>query len=124
MKAYVSINKGGIALSKLKILISICAACVLVASCSTSSPDWAHNFVVWNDFMYVVSDEYTENIGGVIGEVTKFSDSEGIYSGNFSNKFEEGTKYYEVEGVSTDVSIAIEEGSRYRIAYRNGEYKK
>lgn len=124
MKAYVSINKGGIALSKLKILISICAACVLVASCSTSSPDWAYNFVVWNDFMYVVSDEYTENIGGVIGEVTKFSDSEGIYSGNFSNKFEEGTKYYEMEGFSTDVSIAIEEGSRYRIAYRNGEYKR
>lgn len=124
MKAYVSINKGGVALSKLKILISICAACVLVASCSTSSPDWAYNFVVWNDFMYVVSDEYTENIGGVIGEVTKFSDSEGIYFGNFSNKFKEGTKYYEVEGVGTDVSIAIEEGSRYRIAYRNGEYKK
>ncbi|WPK13803.1 hypothetical protein R6U77_09120 [Lysinibacillus louembei] len=111
-------------MSKLKILINICAACVWVASCSTSSPDWAYNFVVWNDFMYVVSDEYTENIGGVIGEVTKFSDSEGIYSGNFSNKLEEGTKYYEVEGDSTDVSIAIEEGSRYRIAYRNGEYKK
>ncbi|MEC1179628.1 hypothetical protein P9B03_14100 [Metasolibacillus meyeri] len=109
---------------KLKILISIFVAYVLVTGCSSSSPDWAYHFVVWNDYMYVVSDEYTENVGSVIGEVTKFSDSEGTYSGNFSNKFEEGTKYYEIEGVDTDVSIAIEEGSRYRIAHHNGKYEK
>lgn len=57
-----------------------------------------------------------------IGEVTKYSDTEATYSGNFSNKYEKGTKYYSIKGISTDKAIAIEEDGKYRRANRSGKY--
>ncbi|MFT9598303.1 hypothetical protein [Mesobacillus sp.] len=46
------------------------------------------------------------------------------YSGNFSNAYKKGTKYYSIEGLSTDEAIAIEESDgQYIKAYREGEYE-
>ncbi|MFJ6211186.1 hypothetical protein [Lysinibacillus sp. NPDC092081] len=96
---------------------------MLIGCSSSSSPDWVYNFVVWDDYMYVVSDEYTENVGNVLGEVTKYSDQEAIYDGNFSNHYREGTKYYKIKEVSTSEVIAIQEGDSFRIANREGKYR-
>ncbi|WP_422122396.1 hypothetical protein DHX103_11355 [Planococcus sp. X10-3] len=94
----------------------------LVGCTSTSSPDWASNFIVLDEYIYIVSDEYTEDVGDVLGQVTHYSDQEATYTGNFSNKYEEGTKYYEIEGVSSQVAIAVEENDKYRIAKQDGKY--
>ncbi|MGE7997595.1 hypothetical protein ACQKOF_02725 [Lysinibacillus sp. NPDC093190] len=109
---------------KVNSLMGILSTSVLILiGCSTySSPDWVYNFVVWDDYMYVVSDEYTENVGDMLGEVTKYSDQEAIYDENFSNHYREGTKYYEIKEVSTSEAIAIQEGDSYRIAKREGKY--
>ena len=87
-----------------------------------SSAEWASEFVVWNDYIYQLSDIYVENIAEEIGEVTNYSDIEGTYSGNFSNTYEKGTKYYAIQGVSTEEAIAIEEDGRYKKAIRDGIY--
>jgi hypothetical protein len=84
---------------------------------------WAYSFVVWDGYIYVISDEYVTEVGSVIGHVTRYSDME-QFSGNFSNSYIKGTKYYSIEGISTDEAIAIEESdNRYIKAYREGEYK-
>lgn len=47
---------------------------------------------------------------------------ERTYSGNFSNVYEKGTKYYAMQGRSTEEAIAIEEDGKYRKAIRDGKY--
>jgi hypothetical protein len=69
-----------------------------------------------------VSDEYVTEIDKEIGQVTRYSD---MYQqpGNFSNAFEKGTKYYSIKGVSSDESIAVEDGNgNYKKAVREKEY--
>jgi hypothetical protein len=69
-----------------------------------------------------VNDEYVTEIDKEIGQVTRYSD---MYQqpGNFSNAFEKGTKYYSIKGVSTDESIAVEDGNgNYKKAVREKEY--
>ena len=83
---------------------------------------WAFQFVVWDGYIYQLSDEYVEDVDDEIGEVTKYSDMEGAYSGNFSNVYEKGTKYYAMQGISTEEAIAIEEEGKYRKAIRDGRY--
>ena len=85
--------------------------------------DWAYAFVVWDGFIYVVSDEFVAEVDKEIGHVTKYSGKEGTYSGNFSNRYKKGTSYYSIKGISTDEAIAIqdEEGT-YLKAVRDGEY--
>ncbi|WP_430787290.1 hypothetical protein VBD025_16060 [Virgibacillus flavescens] len=85
---------------------------------------WAYPFVVWDGYIYVISDdEYATEIGDEIGHVTRYSDME-QYSGNFSNAYKKGTKYYSIEGVSTDEAIAIEESDgRYIKANREEKYE-
>jgi hypothetical protein len=101
---------------------------VFIAACSHSnsnhsSADWAYSFVVFDGFTYQLSDEYVEDISGEIGEVTRYSDMEGTYSGNFSNVYEKGTKYYAITGISTEEAIPVEEkDGRYRKAIRSGKY--
>jgi len=111
---------------KVKDLMGILSILVLIlfGCSSSSSPDWAYNFVVWEDNIYVISDEYTENIGNVIGEVIRYSDHEAVYKGNFSNYYKEGTKYYEIKEVNTTEAIAIQEEDSYRIANLKGKYGK
>lgn len=70
----------------------------------------------------MISDEYVTEVDSEIGQVTKYSDME-QYSGNFSNAYKKGTKYYSIEGISTDEAIAIKESDgQYIKAYREGEY--
>ncbi|MBT2682695.1 hypothetical protein [Bacillus sp. ISL-37] len=84
---------------------------------------WAYSFVVWDGYIYVISDEYVTEVDSEIGQVTKYSDME-QYSGNFSNAYKKGTKYYSIEGISTDEAIAIKESEgQYIKAYREGEYE-
>ena len=88
-----------------------------------SLASWAYAFVVWDDYVYVITDEQVDGVDKEIGHVTKYSDREGTYSGNFSNAYPKGTKYYSIRGVSTDEAIAIQEGDgTYIKATRDGEY--
>lgn len=96
---------------------------VIVVGCS-SSADWNSNFVVWDGYVYEMSNEYVTEIEEEIGKVTKYSDKEGTYSGNFSNMYRKGTKYYAIVGVNTDEAIAVEENGEYRKAKREGKYGK
>ncbi|MFJ7667395.1 hypothetical protein ACIQXI_09810 [Lysinibacillus sp. NPDC097195] len=95
---------------------------MLLFPCKAMATSWAYPFVVWDDYIYVVSDEYVENIDKVIGKVTKYSDME-QYEGNFSNVYSKGTKYYSIKGIDTGTAIAIqEENGQYIKAFREGEY--
>lgn len=104
---------------KNKHLLSVVIICILIISFifpnKSLATSWAYYFVVWDGYIYVVTDEYVTEIDKKIGKVTKYSDME-RYSGNFSNVYKKGTKYYSIKGVSTDEAIAIKEG--------NGKYKK
>jgi len=83
---------------------------------------WIYQFVVWDGYVYVISEEYVTEVEHEIGEVTKFSNSE-QYSGNFSNVYKTGTKYYSIKGISTDESIAILDiYGKYKKADRGVEY--
>jgi hypothetical protein len=85
--------------------------------------EWAYSFVVWDGYTYVVSDEYVTEVDKVIGNVTIYSSIEGTYSGNFSNAYKEGTKYYLIKGIDTNEAIAIQESDgKYKRANRKGEY--
>jgi uncharacterized protein YdaL len=112
---------------KIKNLLSLVTFVILLTSFivpSKSLANWAYKFVVWDGYIYVVSDEYVKEIDTEIGHVTKYSDIESSYSGNFSNTYEKGTKYYSIKGISSDETIAIEESDgRYIKANREGKYK-
>lgn len=82
---------------------------------------WAYGFVVWDGYEYKLTDTYVTEAGERIGEVTSHSGME-QYGGNFSNTYEEETAYFRIPGVSSDERIAVEEGDRYEVAERIGEY--
>lgn len=87
------------------------------------SAEWAYYFVVWDNYIYVTSDEVVDQIDKEIGEVTLYSTDEGTYSGNFSNRYAKGTKYFSIKDVSTDVAIAIQDpDGQYYKANREGQY--
>ena len=83
---------------------------------------WAYGFVVFDDYTYVISDEFVTEIDKEIGYVTKYSGNEGIYYGNFSNVYKKDTKYYSIKGISTNIAIAVEDHGKYIKAIRKGEY--
>lgn len=88
-----------------------------------SNADWAYSFVVWDGVIYVVNDEEVDQVDREIGIVTKYSDMEGTYSGNFSNTYRRGTKYFSIVDISTDDAIAIEdEKGHYVKAISEGKY--
>jgi len=75
-----------------------------------TSNAWVYHFVKWENENYVVTEEEVneEKIGAEIGEVTFYSHKESSdTSGNFSNKYEEGTKYYEITDINQNEAIAI-----------------
>lgn len=96
--------------------------CSFIFSTTSFATKWVHMFVVWDGYVYVVKDEYVTEIDKEIGQVTKYSDME-QYTGNFSNIYRKGTKYYSINDISTDVSIAVEdESGKYKKAVREKEY--
>ncbi|QGM32242.1 hypothetical protein GI482_18615 [Bacillus sp. N3536] len=100
-----------------------CLVILFIASPIKTMADWAYPYVVWDGYVYVLQDEEVNEIGKEIGHVTKYSDLEGSYSGNFSNAYPRGTKYYEVKEVSSKEAIAVEVSSgTYRVAERGGPY--
>lgn len=98
------------------------ASIILFLYPNNTVAEWAYKFVVFNDSTYVISDEYATEINREIGFVTKYSDVEGNYFGNFSNVYEKGTKYYSIKGISTKIAIAVEDDGKYIKAIRKGEY--
>ena len=73
--------------------------------------------------MYETTDEYVDEINEEVGHVTKYSDREGTYSGNFSNKYKKGTNFYSIKGISTDEAIAVKEDDEsYRKLIRTSKY--
>lgn len=113
----------------LKLKTAICLLLIMILLNSFLFPnkllaDWAYSFVVWDGYVYVVSDEMVQDVEKQIGHVTKYSDMEGTYSGNFSNSYKKGTKYFSIKGISKDEAIAIEEDDgRFRKATREGKYE-
>ena len=106
-----------------RILIVTILGVVILAGCSlvdgksdneiqtVSSASWVTEFVTWGNESYVVTEEEVneEEIGAEIGEVTFYSQQEiSDTSGNFSNKYKEGTKYYEITDINKKEAIAIE----------------
>jgi hypothetical protein len=90
-------------------------ALLLLVSFPVEALSWAYPFVVWNGNVYEVKDERVtpSAIGKNIGEVeTKPDEMTGEYYGNASNVYPEGTKYYEIKGVSTSEAIAVEIASK------------
>ncbi|KGP91863.1 hypothetical protein N780_16050 [Pontibacillus chungwhensis BH030062] len=81
---------------------------------------WAYPFVVWDNSLYIVTEEEVKDVGEKIGKVTRYSDME-QYGGNFSNVYEKGTHYYAIEGVSTGQAIAVREASG---TYVKAEWEK
>lgn len=111
---------------KSKHLLSIAVLFVLFISFypgKTLATSWAYPFVVWDGYIYVISDEYVTEIENEIGHVTRHSDME-QYSGNFSNAYKRGTKYYSIKEISTDQAIGVEvSDGQYIKAYREAEYE-
>jgi hypothetical protein len=107
---------------KLSFLLFVGLFCALIVPSKSLATNWAYSFVVWEGYIYIVNDEYVTEIEKEIGKVTRYSD---MYqqSGNFSNVYEKGTKYYSIKDVSTDEAIAVEDGSgKYKKAVREKEY--
>ena len=110
----------------MKIIRIILVSVILLSlSFNTVYASWAYAFVVYNKNVYVITDKKvnTELVGSEIGQVTKYSDREGTYSGNFSNEYPKGTKYYEIVGADVNELIAVEEKDGIYIeAKYHGEY--
>ncbi|WP_417897675.1 hypothetical protein ABN702_15450 [Bacillus haimaensis] len=105
----------------LSFILLIAIICCFLSP-SNKFAGWAYSFVVYDGDIYVISDEYVTEIDKEIGHVTKYSDKEGTYYGNFSNAYKKGTKYFSIKGVSTDTAIAVEDSGKYIKADRDGEY--
>jgi len=108
---------------RIGVLSALFLACTLFIG--TVNANWAYMFVVNDGSIYVISEEHVDpkQIGSRIGKVTTYSDQEGTYSGNFSNRYPKGTEYYEIIGLDIKDAIAVkeEEGVYIKAAYE-GEY--
>jgi|GEM_PF-1477966 len=109
-------------------MVKLCGFMLVIALLirpAAVSADWAYPFVVYSGNIYIVTDTVVEpeRIGDILGKVTRYSDREGTYSGNFSNAFPKGTRYYAIEGMSEKQAIAVRtEDGRYVLAEYGGKY--
>lgn len=97
--------------------------CIFFLYISTEvSASWAYRFVVYNHGTYEVTGEQidSDRIGKKLGKVTRYSDREGTYGGNFSNVYPKGTTYHEILGISPQKQIAVKTGTE---AYVMAEYR-
>ncbi|WP_416151437.1 hypothetical protein ACM26V_10860 [Salipaludibacillus sp. HK11] len=86
---------------------------IFTVTTSVQALSWAYSFVVWNGNVYEVKEEKVleSDIGKEIGEVkTKPNDMTGDYYGNASNAYPKGTKYFEINNISTENAISVEVG--------------
>lgn len=94
------------------LLIFTLSACGTSDRQSSSRASWAYPFVKWNGKTYKITKTQVDasKIGREIGTVTKYSDQEQSVSAykNFSNIFKKGTKYYHINGTSSNKAIAVE----------------
>ncbi|MFC4807779.1 hypothetical protein [Paenibacillus sp. GCM10023250] len=115
------------------LLAAACASLAQATGCSNDGPDtpgttisssasWAYAFVVHDGVVYATTDAPVTGVGREIGAVTTYSDDEGTYEGNFSNRYPAGTKYYVVPGVDPAVSIAVATDGGYVRADAAGKY--
>ncbi|MFC0190054.1 hypothetical protein ACFFJY_17295 [Fictibacillus aquaticus] len=88
----------------------------------SSATSWAYPLVVWDGRTYEVLDEYVTDIDSEVGEVTSYSDMKSL-SGDFSNAYKKGTKYYSIKNMSTDDAIAVkvEDGKYKKAVFREKE---
>ncbi|NLP51695.1 hypothetical protein [Bacillus sp. RO1] len=103
----------------MKKIMILCLLITVLATNQVFALDWAYPFVVYKGGVYEVTEERltTGEIGDEIGEVKSRADEySGKYYGDASNLFARGTKYYAIEGVGPDTSIAVE--------VRSGEWVK
>ncbi|WP_372633487.1 hypothetical protein [Cohnella sp.] len=108
-------------------MVKLCGfmlAIALLIRPAAASADWTYPFVVYSGSLYVVTDTVVEpeKIGDILGMVTRYSDREGTYSGNFSNAFPMGTRCYASRYDETITSRAKrgrtdEDRRRIRYAY-------
>lgn len=118
------VNKRGL-MYLLLIIVFVSGCGASGSSESESSADWAFSFVIWNDDMYEILEDKVspEDIGEEIGEIRQHSDSEGMYSNGFSNKYPVGTKLYTLDGLDLSEYMAIRIGEDHYIkAKNNGKY--
>jgi hypothetical protein len=95
---------------------------VLLFPLIAMATSWAYSFVVWNDYVYVISDETVTDVEKEIGVVTAYSDMEEL-PGSFSNEFSVGTKYFSITNISTAEAIAVEvQSGIYQKALRENKY--
>lgn len=113
---------------RIGVLSALFLACTLFIG--SVSANWAYMFVVNDGSIYVISVEHVDpkQIGSRIGKVTTYSDQEGTYSGNFSNRYPKGTEYYEIIGLDIKDAIAVKENkglfikAAYEGQYAGGRY--
>ena len=94
----------------MKKFIIVIIAIVALMPLRSMSADWAYSFVVYSGDIYEISpDELvpSDEIDKKIGQVTRYSDHEGTYSGNFSNTYPKGTPYYSIKNIDPKEIIAI-----------------
>ncbi|WP_179952641.1 LPXTG cell wall anchor domain-containing protein [Cohnella abietis] len=82
---------------------------ITLISVEPVSADWAFRSVVYSENLYEVTDELVllSDIEKKIGKVTRYSDIEGTYPGNFSNTFPVGTEYYSIKDKDPKEIIAV-----------------
>lgn len=102
------------------LLSGICLCLLLFIPNLAFATTWAFPFVVWNDSIYVITDEVVTNVEKKIGNVTSYSDME-QFGGNFSNQYPKGTAYYAIKGIATTEAIAVEheKGTYIKAVYEN-----
>ena len=94
----------------MKKFIIVILAIVALMPMRSMNADWAYSFVVYSGDIYEISDSeliLSDEIDTKIGQVTRYSDHEGTYSGNFSNTYPKGTPYYSIKNTNPKEIIAI-----------------
>jgi hypothetical protein len=94
-----------------KKITALCLLLIFAAAGPVQALSWAYPFVAWNGHVYKVTEERVGEgeLGAVIGEVKQTADEvTGDYSGDASNFYEKGTKYYEIKEIPSQSAIAVE----------------
>lgn len=110
----------------MKKFIIVLLAIIALLPIRSMSADWAYSFVVYSGDIYEISaDELvpSDEIDKKIGHVTKYSDEEGTYRGNFSNTYPKGTPYYSIINTDPKDFIAIKsQVGTFVKAFNKGHY--